>query len=125
MQDAWGKAVLSEFQLSNIRTLVFCLWHSIDYSPARTVVEQESCRSMPRRRTMTACRTCTWRSTTPPSCSTTPPSWPTAACGVHLDAHGGDLAAAYRAGKSDLAAMTARIRPQRTPNLPLGKVLAF
>ena len=81
MQDAWGKAVLSEFQLSNIRTLVFCLWHSIDYSPARTVVEQESCRSMPRRRTMTACRTCTWRSTTPPSCSTTPPSWPTAACG--------------------------------------------
>lgn len=42
---------------------------------------------------------------------------------VHLGAHGGDVAAAYAAGKRALAAMTERIRPSRTPNLPLGKVL--
>ena len=41
---------------------------------------------------------------------------------VHLDAHGGDQRAAYLAGKRALTAMTERIRPSRTPNLPLGKV---
>ena len=41
---------------------------------------------------------------------------------VHLGAHGGDVNAAYLAGKRALTAMTERIRPSRTPNLPLGKV---
>jgi hypothetical protein len=44
---------------------------------------------------------------------------------VHLASHGHDVAAGYRAGRAALRAMTARIRPQRTPNLPLGKVTMY
>lgn len=39
---------------------------------------------------------------------------------VHRDAHAG-VSEAYLAGKRALAAMTDRISPSRTPNLPLGK----
>lgn len=39
---------------------------------------------------------------------------------VHMDAHAG-VPEAYLAGKRALAAMTDRIVPCRTPNLPLGK----
>ena len=39
---------------------------------------------------------------------------------VHMGAHAG-VPEAYLAGKRALAAMTERISPLRTPNLPLGK----
>ena len=40
---------------------------------------------------------------------------------VHMDRHAG-IHEAYLAGKHALAAMSERISPGRTPNLPLGKV---